>query len=456
MNFLKQLFTKSRSPRVCCIGLDGTPFSLLNRMLQEGKMPRLAEIASRGSLRPMSSVYPWVSSVAWTTIQTGVNPARHGIFGFIDRDPATLKSFIPLANRRRFPALWDEAGRRGKKVVVMNVPVTYPVRPVNGILTAGFLAPRLNEKAVYPPSFLPALKRRKYRIDADPEIARRDRDQALEDINDALSKRLDTFLYLLDSQPWDLFMGVIMETDRLHHFFFRQMEGGHPVYAPAFFKIYRQIDRFLGKVARRLGNKDGLVLLSDHGFCSIRKEVFYNHWLARQGWLKLSNSAQGPTRLTDLHPASVAYSLDPGRIFINLKGREKDGRVLPGSEYESVRREIIQAAESLLDPENGRPMVRKAYRREEIYDGPFLEEAADIILAPHDGYDPKGALLKDSLTGQDEMMVGMHTYDDAFVFVAGNDGQDGSTANVLDVAPTILDLLGIEPPGELEGTSLVR
>src|ERR1700680_4644056 len=159
---------RGTTARVCCIGLDGTPHSLLQRMLAEGVMPELAAIVGEGSLRRMTSVYPWVSSVAWTTIQTGVNPGKHGIYGFIDRDPATLKTFIPLANRIRVPSVWDRLGRAGKKVAVLNLPVTYPVNPGTRILVSGFLAPTLTERSVYPASLLAELEQLGYRIDTDP------------------------------------------------------------------------------------------------------------------------------------------------------------------------------------------------------------------------------------------------------------------------------------------------
>jgi predicted AlkP superfamily phosphohydrolase/phosphomutase len=447
-----QFIRRGGAPRVCCIGLDGTPHSLLRRMLADGIMPNLAAIVGEGSLRRMTSVYPWVSSVAWTTIQTGVNPGKHGIYGFIDRDPATFKTFIPLANRIRVPSVWDRLGRVGKKVAVLNVPVTYPVNPVNGILVSGFLAPTLTERSVYPATFLPELEQMGYRIDTDPAIARQDRDRALVDIVDALEKRTRTFLHLLDRPNWDFFMGVVMETDRLHHFFFEQMEENHPVYAPAFFDIYRQIDAFLGKVRERLDARDTLLLMSDHGFCTIRQEVFYNHWLAEAGYLKFSTT---PARTLDqLAPDSVAYSMDPGRIFINLKGRERDGRIEPGAEYERVRDEIIAAAEALTDPASGEKLVTRAYRREELYSGPSFEAAADIILAPRDGYDPKGALAKDVFTYKDKMMVGMHTFDDAFLYV-GRPGIADRPANVLEVTPTILSLMGQTAPVDLDQPSLV-
>jgi predicted AlkP superfamily phosphohydrolase/phosphomutase len=471
-------FTKrsgpARPPRVCCIGLDGTPCSLLERAVREGIMPNMAGLLAEGTLRQMNSVHPWLSSVAWTTLQTGVNPAKHGIYGFIDRDPATMKPFIPLANRIKYPAVWDLAGQAGKRVIVLNVPVTYPVAPVNGIMVSGFLAPKLNEKAVYPNTQLQPLEALGYRVDTDPLIARQDRDKALDDIRDALQKRTRAFLHYMDTEPWDYFLGVIMETDRLHHFFYEQMEVNDPIYAPAFWDIYGQIDTFLGQVRERLDDQDTLMMMSDHGFCSIRQEVFYNRWLADCGYLKYTE--QPAKGLEHLHHDSVAYDLDPGRIFVNLAGREATGRVQPGAEYERLRDELIEAVEGLMVPANerdnpptgGRPdniqPVLKAYRREELYVGPYLEQAADIILAPRDGYDPKGTFYPEGLYRKDAMMVGMHSFDTAFVYVNRKGMAQGAmpgqvlprqVVSILDIAPTMLTALNLSVPNDYDGASLI-
>ena len=137
-----------------------------------------------------------------------------------------------------------------------------------------------------------------------------------------------------------------------------------------------------------------------------------------------------------------------------MKGRERDGVVEPGEPYEALRDEIARAAEELRDPATGDRVVRRAYRREEIYSGPHLESAADLILAPVDGYDPKGALFKESLTRKDPVMVGMHTFDDAMLYVRGQTLSRDDVC-VTDMMPTVLTLMGVPIPPGLDGRSLV-
>ena len=445
---------KERPHRVVFIGIDGMPYTFMKRLIDEGKAPNAARLAQQGSLLRMDSMWPWVSSVAWSTMMTGVNPAKHNIFGFIDRDPATYQQFIPTSRHMKARTLWEVLSDAGKRVVVVNVPVTYPPRQVNGILVAGFLSPTL-DKAVYPPSYVATLKSLGYIVDADPWKARESKDLALQEVNAALDARVRTLFHLFDHEDWDYLHVHIMETDRLHHFLWQQMEEEHPIYAPAFYDFYRRIDDTLGQLADKLDGNTTLMWMADHGFCSIKKEIYVNRWLMDQGWLKLRNVPPDRKKgLDEIDPSSVAYSLDPGRVVIRLQGREKEGCVSPGAEYESLRDEIASAALELREPESGEPIFQAAFKREELYHGPYLDQAADLILAPYDGYDPKGSLYKETLTYKGDELVGMHTYDDAMLYVGGRDIPQ-NRFSVLNVMPTILALMDMPPPPDLDGESLI-
>jgi predicted AlkP superfamily phosphohydrolase/phosphomutase len=454
MGLFGRLRGGKKPKRVVFIGLDGTPYTFMQRLIAEGRAPNAARLAEQGSLLRMDSTWPWVSSVAWSTMMTGVNPGKHNIFGFIDRDPATYKQFIPTSAHMKAKTLWEVLSQAGKRVIVVNVPVTYPPRQVNGILVGGFLSPSL-EKAVYPPSYLPTLQSLGYIVDADPWKARESKELALQEVNAALDARIRTLFHLVENEAWDYLHLHVMETDRLHHFLWQQMEEGHPAYAPAFYDVYRRIDDMLGQLAAKLDEHTTLLWMADHGFCSIKKEVYVNRWLMDQGWLKLRNLPPDRKKgLDEIDPASVAYSLDPGRVVIRLQGREKEGAVAPGAEYESLREEIAAAALELRDPESDDAIFQAAFRREELYHGPYLEQAADLILAPYDGYDPKGPLYKETLTYKGDELVGMHTFDDAMLYVGGR-AVPQTRFSVVNVMPTILDLMEVPQPPGLDGASLL-
>jgi predicted AlkP superfamily phosphohydrolase/phosphomutase len=443
---------KARKKRVVVIGLDGVPYTYIQRLFQAGELPNFRAIVGEGSLVQMDTTLPNVSSVAWASFMTGQNPGKHNIYGFVDRQPGSLKTFIPTSRNMRSQALWEILSAAGKRVFAMNVPVTYPPRQVNGIVVGCFLSPSV-EKAAPNAEIAQALKRLNYCVDADPWRARQDKDSFLPHLDEVFERRVEAMRYFWRQEPWDFFMAHIMETDRLHHFFWEEMEQGHAKYGPAFLDFYKRVDYVLGEVRSWLDEDTTLIVLSDHGFCSIKQEVFVNTWLHDAGYLQYSKPQ--PEGLQDIAPSSAAYSLDPGRIFLNVKGREPEGRISMGAEYERVRREIAEAAMKMVDPATGEPMVERVYTREELYHGPCFDAAPDLVLAMRDGYDPKGPLGKPNLTFKGTALVGMHTTPDALLYIRGVPPFE-RRPYIADVAPTILDLLEVPVPADMDGRSLVR
>lgn len=170
-DFLKK---KSKQNKVIVIGIDGVPCSLLKRFIQQGLMPNLASLVKKGTLADMTASIPEVSSTSWTTFMTGVNPGRHGIYGFMELEKGTYEWRFPNSTDIKSQTLWELAARYNKKSIVLNVPSTYPAKALNGILTAGFVALDL-KKATYPESAYGYLKSIGYRMDVDtkgPAIVR--------------------------------------------------------------------------------------------------------------------------------------------------------------------------------------------------------------------------------------------------------------------------------------------
>ncbi|HEY0603497.1 MAG TPA: alkaline phosphatase family protein [Herpetosiphonaceae bacterium] len=449
---LRDLFRggKQRKKRLVAIGLDGVPYTYIQQLFRAGELPNFRAIAGEGLLAQMDTTLPNVSSVAWASFMTGQNPGKHNIYGFVDRQPGTLKTFIPTSRTMRSPALWEILSAAGKRVFAMNVPVTYPSRQVNGIVVGCFLSPSV-EKAAPNAEIAQALKRLNYCVDADPLRARADKDSFLPHLDEVFERRIAAMRYFWQQEPWDFFMVHIMETDRLHHFFWQEMEQGHAKYAPAFLDFYKRVDAVLGEVRSWLDEDTKLVILSDHGFCTIKQEVYVNTWLHDAGYLDYA--VEQPKSLADMAGSSVAYSLDPGRIFLNVRGREPQGRIEPGAEYERLRREIAEAALGMADPATGEPMVERVYTREELYQGPYAETGADLVLAMRDGYDPKGPFGKPQLTFKGNSLVGMHTTPDALLYIQGLRGVE-QRPHITDVAPTLLDLLEVPTPKDMDGRSL--
>jgi predicted AlkP superfamily phosphohydrolase/phosphomutase len=421
-------------PRVCVIGLDGTPASYLRRRIAEGALPALAELSRQGTLMSARAPLPPISSVSWASASTGVNPGRHGVFGFVERKPGTWDITFTNVFTIAEPQVWVTAARAGLRSVVVNIPGTYPAQPNNGgVLISGFVSPTL-ERSVQPPSLVPFLQERDYLIDVDLRLGHRDLDAFCEQLFSHHAARTRTLIDLLEGEPCDLFYVAFTGTDRLHHFLWEQMERGEEPWATRFHDYYAAVDASVGELVSRLADDCRLILLSDHGFCRLDQEVFVNRWLERDGWLRLEEPAKS---IASVIPSGTrAYCMDPGRLYLNLAGREPGG-IVAASEYERVRDELRAWAEAL-------PFVQRVATREEAFSGPHAEHAPDLVLVSKNGWDLKGAVRTAELQGRGKL-TGMHTQDDAFVLVRG--AHPEGEADVQDVAATALDGLGLDPSG---------
>ena len=432
---------KSKKKRVVVIGLDGVPHSFLQQMMESGEFPNLKGLLPEGSLTRMTSTVPCVSSVAWSSYMTGRNPGKHNIYGFVDRDPKSLDLYIPTSKNMGCQTLWEVLGHQGKRVLVINVPLTYPPRPVNGILVGCFLCMNI-DKVAYPKEISQTLKSMGYRIDADARQAKTQEEIFLKDLHETLKKRVEIGLHLYGKEEWDFFQLHIMETDRMNHFFWDGWVEKASAHREAFFQFYREIDRAVGEIVSKVDPGSDLILLSDHGFCPVKKEVNLNYWLREREWLKFQGESS--QELKAIHPSSKAYSLLPGRIYFLGTG---------DLERRRFEEEIIPSLQGVRDPSSGEQIIQKIWRREEIYRGPYRMNGPDLVAVPLPGYDLKGNFSASQLAVDSEMK-GMHTDDDAFLFIRNHPLKE-EKAEIIDLYPTILSLMNISPEMDVDGVSLV-
>lgn len=447
----------ARAPRtrVFLLGLDGTPHGLMLALFRKGALPNLAEIAGRGGLHRMSTTVPDVSSVAWTTFMTGVNPGRHGIYGFVDLKPDGYRTFFPSAVHNRSPCLWDLIGREARRSVVVNMPSTYPARQLPGVLIAGFVAIDL-ERATYPGRLVPWLRRIDYRLDVEAPRAREDLDGFLQALTDSLAARERTFLKLLEEEPWDLFAAIVTGTDRLHHFLWDAWEDPGSPHHDAFVDYYRAIDRMVGRLYDALGTDVLFLALSDHGFCGLKRDVYINRWLEEEGHLRFRDKRK--RSVEDIDPSRTrAFCLDPGRIYVNAKGRFPEGSVDPGPPCEEVRETLFRELEAMALPASpgGDPgkVIQRVFRKEELYAGPCLHAAPDLVLLPHPGNNLRGATNRTRIFDTEGPFTGMHTRDDAFL-LSDRPIAERDDVRILDVSRTVLAQLRSGAAGALEGRNL--
>lgn len=405
------------SPRAVLVGLDGVPHSLLVHLMKSDCIPNMTEIFQKGRFSRMDVCIPEISSVSWTSFMTGAQAGEHGVYGFMDLEPGSYRLNFPNYACMRSATLWDELAARGKKSVVINMPSTYPARIIDGVLISGFVAIDIKQ-AVFPMSVLPVLQKYGYRIDIDTARARTDPEFLFRDLEETLSNRKRVVNYLWEETDWDLFIVVITGTDRLMHFLWDAYEDPSHPYHCHFLDYFRKVDAFVGEVYERFTNLNGsaqnlnaFYMLSDHGFTQIKSEVNLNAWLEENGFLRFQ-SAQ-PKMIMDIGPGSKAFSLDPSRIYINLKGKYPLGCVDP-SDYEAVRSDLIQVMNALTNGA-GEHVLKRVFTKEELYFGNHLDAAPDMVALSHHGYDLKGKVSGRSVFDRSGLS-GMHTQDDAFFY----------------------------------------
>ena len=417
-NFFKK---RKKDRNVVVIGLDGVPYTLLVDYMERGIMPELSKLCQTGKLYRMKSTLPEVSSVAWTSFMTGKNPGEHGIFGFMEVDKQSYDYIFPNFDSLKVPPIWV---RDDIKAVAFNIPQTYPAKQMNGVMVSGFVAIDL-KKAAYPDRIFNYLSGIGYRIDVNAKLATESPEAFFKDLFETFEKRKMAIEYLYDSEDWRLFIGTITETDRLHHFFFDSAREG--MYYDTFEKYYRELDSFIGTMAKRAVKDDAVFLTcSDHGFTPIKTEVYLSRWLMENGYLKLDNG-QGLKGITS---DTKAFCLDPSRIYAHLEGKYKRGTVKE-ADRDALLNELKEQFLRLTF--EGQNVIKNVFLKEEIFRGAHADEGPDLYLLPNYGFDLKGSTNKDFIFGKSHFR-GMHTYDDAHLFIsAPSNGEDMKIENVAGI-----------------------
>ena len=435
LGFLKKkLSSTGKTEKAVVLGIDGVPCSLLNRFIDEGMMPNLASLAAKGTLSPMSASIPEVSSTSWSTFMTGVNPGRHGIYGFMELQDGSYKWRFPNSQDIQSDTLWDIVGKHNKKSIVLNVPSTYPARPIQGTMTAGFVALDL-KKATYPEPAYEYLKNIGYRMDVDTKKALESPEALAIEIDETFEIRKKAIMHFLLEEEWDLFIGVVTETDRLHHYLWAALEDKKHGQHNFFLDFYRKLDRFIGELYDSIGDDIPFIIVSDHGFTSIKKEIYLNSWLREKGYLKFTKDK--PESFNDMHEESRVFALDPNRLYIHSKGKYQKGSV-DADEYNKLRQEMKDALMSFTV--DGHKVIQSVFFKEELYSGPLLDRAPDLVALSHEGYDLKGAINRQKVSGTG-FLTGGHTRENAVFYI--NRKIDTKDINIIDVGPTVMSLMNI-------------
>ncbi len=504
--------------RVWVLGLDGATLDLIRPWVSSGHLPNLGRLIGGGVSGDLRSTYPPLTGPAWSSFMTGMSPALHGVMEFFRRDEGSYRQRLNAPQDIDGRSLWSILSESARLVGVMGVPLTYPPEPVNGFLITGLLTPSGSRDFTYPRSLLPELESRlgEYRLRHDEKYRRSDPLPFLKEQYEILDNNVEAALYLMREKPWDFFMLHLLGTDRIQHEFWHLIDTAHPQHDHAererlgnvILDFYKAIDARLGLLLEALDDEVVVLIMSDHGFGPVYRFLNVNTWLLAEGLLRLKRNPKTWLRSLafrlGLNYATVAnwilrlglgrraiaagrarreefqrrffLSLDDvdwtrsrvysmgnfGQLFVNMRGREPEGIVEPGQEYEAVWADLAQRLSHLRDPDSGEPVVEQIFRREDLFHGPYAEHAPDLVFLTREmNYKAMGLSDFSSPRVFDPVYgtTGHHRMNGVMIWHGPGvikEGEQLQGASIHDLAPTILHLMGLPIPLNMDGRVLTE
>ena len=489
------------SKNILIIGIDGMPWSLQNQLFEAGAMPRLKELAESGATGTLKSTLPAITPAAWGGFQTGMNPGRNGVFDFSAWNPETKKTVSSNSSTLE-PTLWEYVSAAGESAGVLNVPMTYPPQEINGFVVTGILTPSLRDDFTYPSDLKDELLSEVpdyhvFTMDTIKDVSPHDDFEGfVKNMKEIVQMRSQAAQHLISSRQPDVMMAHFQASDVLQHTLWPYFDPDHPLnlYSESkteyiFENFYRPLDSAIGTVIDTYRNHvddDPLILLaSDHGFQPHVKRFNLGNWLVENDYLvandegvedpvlvRLLKTLDFTGRIRELAPQSLKQQIDDTASEIEGRpnpfdweasaaysvGRSNEGFIYILDENRSkVIDELTKHLYQIEDPETGKAIVQTVHRKEDVYDGDDLTIMPDLILEPEPGYSFTGGYSPAAdffhrITPDEDFHLGKHHPDGMMILDGPGIVDKEVDAELLDLTPTLLHYLGIQPARELDGT----
>lgn len=491
--------------KVLVIGLDGATFDLINPWVEEGHLPNIGRLMSEGTWGPLESTIHPLTPTAWTTFLTGKNPGKHGIYDFALFRTGSYEPILTDATHARAASMFQLASLAGKRVVAYNIPWTFPPEPVNGVMIAGFGAPRFDRRLAFPAESFDELTDRVERVSFEIP-PRNDRGVIVEAVEAQIEQVGEMGRFLLDSQQPDLCCCVFMATDQVGHVAWERRkarrQSGQPI-RDVLLHTYQLVDAEIGRFLEQVDERTTVVLMSDHGFGSRFGVVDLGAALHQAGIVAYEGGAVPAPRVRRLGRKggllgiveAAAKAVMPqglrGRIRtamtpkfdwprtkawlwgrypklrFNVRGREPDGVVESGPELDALWEATCACLRAVKDPVDDQPVIQDIWRGQEVYPGAPPDDAPDLVASTSDF----GYISRDVVTGGTRAFLteeakqsvgwrheqgGIHRMNGIFVAHGHGVRAQGRVegAKLTDVAPTVLHLLEVPVPRAMDGRVL--
>ncbi len=453
--------------KVFVFGIDGAPPELIFDKWKED-LPNLSKLASEGSYARLNSTIPPSTIMAWNSMLSGKDPSELGIFSYTYKDE-NGKSQIMHSKKIKQKLIWDILGEK-KKSIALYVPLSYPVKPINGRMVSGFLTPNLNGACCYPESLKEKIKSME-QPDLFFDVAvglGGHKGLPISELIEKVYKMTDMQIELLKDQlvneEWDFFMSVMIGSDRLQHMIWHHFDKTHRKFVPnseyqnALKDYYIYLDKKLGELLGLLDENTSVIVTSDHGMVKQEGKININNWLIKEGYLvlkegiDLSEKTRFKNEFVDMEKSIAwgggAYN---ARVYIN-KDKVKD--------YQKIRAEISEKLVQIKD-DNGNPLDTKVYNKEDIYEDTSNPECPDLTVyfddlrwASNPDLGQEGLYSWETAVGADSAG---HSRQGSFI-IKDKDIEKGNLGeiDIAQICPTILDILDVEIPKDIKPKSLVQ
>jgi len=467
--------------KMIVIGLDGASFDLIEPWLKAGKLPNLQGLIDNGVRGRLKSCLPPTTSPSWKCYSTGKNPGKLGIYWWENIDFANRRIYIPT-NRARTRELWDCLSEKGLKAGVINMPMTYPPKQINGFMIAG--GPDAPDRRFTYPRELESRLRNEFGYAVHPPVRSNwwRSGEAIKEVFALIENRFKVARTLAKEYELDFLHLTIFYINSLHHDLWND-------------KVVEQawelLDRNIGALIDDFKGSN-VIIMSDHGTNEINQVFYINTWLEKQGYLRTSGSLWFPrllyrfgineTRLFNiaqkLHLNNILKRIVPKRLRANIPSAigtmeleqketkvvwEKSKALASGqgplylaSDNSGLQTEIINKLKKLTNPLTGRKIAQQVYKREDIYRGDFLAEAPNIIIdqSPHTHI--RGSIGNRNVFEEPKRWRAENTTRGIFIASgpAFKQGVEVENIAILDLTPTILHLMGLPVPADVDGRVL--
>ncbi len=465
---LNLLNRRKRARRVLVLGLDcASPHLIFDQF--KADLPTFSRLAAQGTWGELESSIPCITVPAWASMTSSRDPGVLGVYGFRNRKDYSYDRLVTAnSDAIRVRRVWDYLGDAGKQSILVGVPQTYPVHPINGYLVSDFLTPGSEVSFTYPAILKAEVLKLypDYKFDV-LNFRSENKERLLADLLDMTRMQTGLVKHLMQTKPWDFFMFVNIGVDRLHHGFWHFHDPAHRLYTPgnpyehAVRDYYRMMDSFAAELLDIAGDDTTVLIVSDHGVSRMDGGICINEWLWQNGWLSLKRppSSGGLTRIEDCDIdwantrawASGGYY---GRVFLNVRGREPQGIIAP--EHYDVMRDLLASALAGIPDPNGQPLNTQVFKPNAVYQQ-VNNIAPDLMVYFGDlHWRAVGSLghgkhwTLDNDTGPD---YANHAVQGMFIlYEPGRKGAGRVNGHqLMDIAPTLLDRFGLSIPGDMQG-----